>query len=199
MRIVPGAFEGVFLLDIEPREDDRGFLARTFSTDELAAFGMKTQLAQAQIAFTPRPGTVRGLYYQRPPARSATRPGADFDRGPQGRLRSWGGDTRIVRCTRGRVFDVLVDLRPDSRTFKRWDGIELDESSRRSIYIPPGFAHGYQTLTEGAELLYLLGGPQPPEPPTGIRHDDPDLAISWPNPITFVSPRDLEFPLFEAS
>jgi dTDP-4-dehydrorhamnose 3,5-epimerase len=182
MRIVPGAFEGVYLMDIEPREDDRGFLARTFSADELAAFGMKTQIAQAHISFTPRLGAVRGLYHQRPSRRS-----------PAGHET----DTRIVRCTRGRVFDVLVDLRPDSRTFQRWDAIELSDTNHRSVYIPPGFAHGYQTLTEGAELLYLLGGSQPAEPPAGIRPDDPTLAISWPAPITFISPRDKAFPTFD--
>ena len=184
MRIVPAAFEGVYLLDIEPREDERGFLARTFSSEELSAFGMQTQVAQAQLAFTARRGTVRGLYFQRAPGRAAAGP---------------PGDSRLVRCTRGRVFDVFVDLRPGSPTFKRWDAVELSDENRRSIYIPPGFAHGYQALSDQAELLYLLAGPYPPEPSSGFRHDDPTFAVAWPDPITLVSPRDLTFPTFESS
>ena len=173
---MPAAFEGVYLLDIEPREDERGFLARTFSSEELSAFGMQTQVAQAQLAFTARRGTVRGLYFQRA-----------------------AGDSRLVRCTRGRVFDVFVDLRPGSPTFKRWDAVELSDENRRSIYIPPGFAHGYQVLSDQAELLYLLAGPYPPEPTTGFRHDDPAFAVAWPEAVTLVSPRDHAFPTFESS
>ncbi len=184
MRIVPGAFDGVYLLDIEPREENGGVHARTFSADELSAFGLQTRIAQAQIVFTPRAGTVRGLYHRRPPGRA--------------QRQSAPPDTRIVRCTRGRVFDVIVDLRPDSRTFKRWDAIELDQHSRRSLYIPDGFAHGYQTLTEDAELLYLLSGPHPPEPAAGIRADDPELAIAWPEPIAHISARDLAFPRLDS-
>jgi dTDP-4-dehydrorhamnose 3,5-epimerase len=180
MRIVPAAFEGVYLLDIEPREDERGFLARTFSSEELSAFGMQTQVAQAQLAFTGRRGTVRGLYFQRAAGRAA-------------------GDSRLVRCTRGRVFDVFVDLRPGSPTFKRWDAVELSGENRRSIYIPPGFAHGYQVLSDQAELLYLLAGSYPPEPTTGFRHDDPAFAVAWPEAVTLVSPRDRGFPTFESS
>jgi dTDP-4-dehydrorhamnose 3,5-epimerase len=184
MRIVPAAFEGVFLLDIEPREDERGFLARTFSSEELSAFGMQTQVSQAQIALTARRGTVRGLYFQRAAGRSASAPPTD---------------SRLVRCTHGRVFDVFVDLRPASPTFKRWDAVELSGENRRSIYLPPGFAHGYQALTDQAELLYLLAGSYPPEPPSGFRYDDPAFAVAWPEPATLVSPRDLAFPTFESS
>ncbi len=186
MRIAPAAFEGVFLLDIEPREDERGFLARTFSSEELGAFGMQTQVAQAQISLTARQGTVRGLYFHRASART-TQSGQP------------PADTRLVRCTHGRVFDVVVDLRPGSPTFKRWDAIELSAANHRSLYIPGGFAHGYQTLSEGVELLYLLGGSYPPEPTSGFRYDDPAFAIPWPEPVTLVSPADLAFPTFEAS
>jgi dTDP-4-dehydrorhamnose 3,5-epimerase len=184
MRIVPGAFEGVYLLDIEPREDSGGLQARTFSADELDAFGLQTRIAQIQIVFSPRPGTVRGLYHRRPPGRAQRGAAAP--------------DTRIVRCTRGRVFDVIVDLRPDSRTFKQWDAIELSEHNHRSIYLPEGFAHGYQILSEGAELLYLLSGPHPAEPPAGVRPTDPELAVAWPEPVTHIAPRDLAFPLLES-
>jgi dTDP-4-dehydrorhamnose 3,5-epimerase len=175
MRIQPGAFDGVYLLDIEPREDERGFLARTFCTEELAAFGMNTRIAQVNVSHNRRRGTLRGLHYQRPPH----------------------GESKIVRCTRGRVFDVILDLREGSPTFKRWEGIELSEDNHRSLYIPEGFAHGFQSLTDGTELLYLMGGPYVPESATGIRWDDPAFAIRWPEPVTVMAARDRSFPLFE--
>jgi dTDP-4-dehydrorhamnose 3,5-epimerase len=175
MRIAPGAFDGVFLLDVEPREDERGFFARTFCADEVSAFGMNNRVAQVNLSFNRRQGTLRGLHFQKAPH----------------------GETKIVRCTRGRVFDVIVDLRRGSPTFRQWEGIELSESSRRSIYIPLGFAHGFLTLTDNAELMYLMGSPQVAAAAAGYRYDDPAFGIRWPEKVAVVSPRDLAFPSFD--
>jgi hypothetical protein len=151
MRIAPGAFDGVFLLDVEPREDERGFFARTFCADEVSAFGMNNRVAQVNLSFNRRQGTLRGLHFQKAPH----------------------GETKIVRCTRGRVFDVIVDLRRGSPTFRQWEGIELSESSRRSIYIPLATATTTPPSASAGQRRWPWSPPATwPSPPSTMRESD---------------------------
>lgn len=166
--------EGVFVLDVERREDERGFFARTFAVDELRPRGLVANVTQASVAFNRRKGTLRGMHFQRPPHE----------------------ETKIVRCTRGAVFDVAVDLRPKSPTFKRWFGVQLDEDNRRSLYIPAGCAHGVLTLRDDTEVLYLIDAAYAPEAAGGVRWNDPAFGIKWPMVPEVVSRRDGAYPAF---
>jgi dTDP-4-dehydrorhamnose 3,5-epimerase len=130
MIFIPTQFEDVRLIDIEPKKDERGFFARIWCRQELAAQGLDTDIAQESLSFNRHRGTLRGLHFQRPPH----------------------DETKIVRCTRGAIFDVIVDLRPQSVTYLHWQGFELTADNRRALYIPKGFAHGFQTLTDHAEI-----------------------------------------------
>jgi dTDP-4-dehydrorhamnose 3,5-epimerase len=171
VKISPLEVEGAFLIEVEPKADDRGFFARVFCTEEMGAFGMQTGLTQASISFNKTRGTLRGLHYQRAPHLEA----------------------KLVRCTRGGIFDVVVDVRKDSPTFRRWAGVDLTGDNRRSLYVPPGCAHGFQTLTDQAEVLYMMAGSQVPEAASGYRYDDPAFGIVWPAPPTVISERDLRY------
>jgi dTDP-4-dehydrorhamnose 3,5-epimerase len=134
MRVQPTRIEGAFLIDIEKREDARGYFARTFCEDEFAAAGLVTRFVQANASGNPRAGTLRGLHYQEPPF----------------------AEVKVVRCTRGAIFDAIVDLRPDSPTWGQWAGFELDAASARMLYVPEGCAHGYQTLLDDTDVHYLV-------------------------------------------
>jgi dTDP-4-dehydrorhamnose 3,5-epimerase len=164
-----------WLIDIEPREDERGFFARTWCRHELAAQGLDTKIAQESLSFNRHRGTVRGLHFQRPPHE----------------------ETKIVRCTRGAIFDVIVDLRASSPTYLLWQAFELTAENRRAIYVPKGFAHGLQTLTDDAELAYQISAFYAPKSAGGYRYDDATFAISWPLLVTTVSERDLGWPAFD--
>jgi len=168
--------EGAWLIDIEPREDERGFFARTWCRQELAAQGLDTEIAQESLSFNRHCGTVRGLHFQRSPHE----------------------ETKIVRCGRGAIFDVIVDLRPRSPSYLRWQGFELTAENRRALYIPKGFAHGFQTLTDDAEIAYQISAFYAPEAAGGYRHDDAAFGIAWPLPVTVIGERDLGWPAFEA-
>jgi dTDP-4-dehydrorhamnose 3,5-epimerase len=168
--------EGVFVLDIERREDDRGFFARTFDEDALRALGLEARVLQASVAFNPKRGTLRGMHLQCAPH----------------------GETKIVRCTRGAIHDVALDLRPESPTFKRWFATELDEDNRRALYIPKGCAHGVLTLRDDTEVLYLIADPYVAEAATGVRWDDPAFGILWPIAPIVISERDRTYPFFKA-
>lgn len=167
--------DGVLVLDIERREDERGFFARTFDEDALRALGLEVRLFQASVSFNPVRGTLRGMHLQRTPHE----------------------ETKIVRCTRGAVYDVALDLRPTSSTFKKWFATELDADNHRSLYIPKGCAHGVLTLRDDSEVLYLIGDPYVPEAATGVRWDDPAFGIAWPIAPSLVSTRDRTYPLFD--
>jgi dTDP-4-dehydrorhamnose 3,5-epimerase len=156
----------------ERREDDRGYFARTFCADELREHGLEPRVAQANTSFNRRRATLRGLHLQRPPH----------------------GEVKIVTCTRGRVFDVVADLRPESSTFLGWAGVELSAETSNQVYVPEGCAHGYLTLEEGCEVRYLVSAPYEPTAEAGVRWDDPALPISWPFDPAVVSGRDLAFP-----
>jgi dTDP-4-dehydrorhamnose 3,5-epimerase len=169
-------FDGAWVIDIEPREDQRGFFARTWCRQEFAALGLNTEVAQESLSFNPRRGTIRGVHFQRSPH----------------------AETKVVRCTRGAIFDTIVDLRRDSRTYLRWQSFELTAENRRALYIPEGFAHGFQTLTEDAEIVYQISAFYAPEAAGGYRYDDPAFGIVWPLPVSLVSERDLAWPAFNA-
>jgi dTDP-4-dehydrorhamnose 3,5-epimerase len=167
--------EGAFLIDIEPREDERGFFARTWCRQEFAARGLDTEIAQESISYNRRRGTVRGLHFQRPPYE----------------------ENKIVRCTRGAIFDVITDLRPRSPSYLRWQGFELTAENRRAVYIPKGLAHGFQTLAEHCEIAYQISTFHAPEAAGGYRYDDAAFGIAWPLPADVISERDLGWPKFK--
>jgi dTDP-4-dehydrorhamnose 3,5-epimerase len=165
-------FDGAWLIDIEPKQDERGFFARTWCRQEFTAYGLKAEIAQASLSFNPQQGTVRGLHFQRAPH----------------------GETKIVRCIRGAIFDAIVDLRPHSCTFLGWQGFELTADNRQALYIPEGFAHGFQTLTKDVEIAYQISAFYAPEAASGYRYDDAAFGIVWPLPVTLISERDLGWP-----
>ena len=173
MKFTESAMPGVVVIDIAPRSDTRGFFSRTFCAREFSARGMESVMVQANIAHTRRAGTCRGLHGQVPPSFEA----------------------KLIRCVRGAIFDVTVDLRPDSPTYLRYFAAELTAESRRSVYIPPGCAHGYQSLVDDVEIFYLTSDYYTPELEIGVRPEDPALGIDWPLPVVDVSEKDRRWPL----
>lgn len=165
---------GAFVLDLEPREDARGFFARTFCRKEFEAHGLKPDVAQCNVSFNEHAGTMRGMHFQVPPV----------------------AETKLVRCTRGAIYDVIVDLRPGSPTYLRHVGVELTADNRRQLYVPELFAHGYLTLTPDTEVAYQVGEFYAPGSERGIRWDDPALGISWPAPVEVLSEKDASWPAF---
>jgi dTDP-4-dehydrorhamnose 3,5-epimerase len=166
------AMEGVFLIEPVRREDERGFFARTFCATELAGRGLIDRFRQSSVSYNARQGTVRGMHFSRAPHE----------------------ETKIVRCTAGAVFDIVVDLRPGSPTELQWVGVSLTAKNRHALYIPRGFAHGFQSLQDDTEVLYMIDIPYVPEAATGVRWNDPAIGVQWPETITFMSQRDLVFP-----
>ena len=164
--------KGAFVLDLERREDERGFFARAFCQHEFADHGLKPVIAQGNIAFNVKRGTLRGMHFQFPPA----------------------AETKLVRCTRGAIYDVIVDLRPESDTYLEHIAVELSESNQRSLYVPERFAHGYQVLEDETETSYQVGEFYAPEHEGGLMYDDPRLAIEWPLEVTEISPKDAAWP-----
>ncbi len=159
---------GAWIIELEPVSDHRGFFTRTFCTDEYARHGLETSFLQHSLSGSLTRGTVRGMHFQRPPHE----------------------EVKVVTCIKGEVWDVILDLRPDSPTFCRWAGFKLTAENRRRIYIPKGFAHGFQTLSDDAEVSYLISTPYRPESASGVRYDDPAFAIRWPLPVAAISDRD---------
>lgn len=177
MIFTPTELQGALLLDIEPRADARGFFARSWCRREFEAHGLSATIAQSNIAVSPRKGTLRGLHYQEAP----------------------DAEVKLVRCTRGAVYDVIVDLRPESPTYKRWLGMELSADNHRMLYVPEGFAHGYQTLSDDCELWYQTSQFYAPAAARGVRYDDPAFDIRWPLAVTVISDADHGWPLFDHS
>jgi dTDP-4-dehydrorhamnose 3,5-epimerase len=167
--------DDAWLIDLEPREDERGFFARIWCRQELAAQGLDTAIAQESLSFNRHRGTVRGLHFQRAPHE----------------------ETKIVRCARGGIFDVIVNLRPQSPSYLRWQGFELTEENRKAIYVPKGFAHGFQTLADNTEIVYQISEFYAPNSAGGYRYDDAAFRIAWPLPVTVISERDLSWPAFK--
>src|SRR3954463_6182292 len=168
------ALAGVHLIDAEPLSDDRGFFARLWSAEEFAARHLVTRFDHVSVSFNRKAGTLRGMHYQAPPF----------------------AETKLVRCVRGAIFDVAVDLRPQSPTFRKWVGVELNADNRRAFYIPVGCAHGFQTLTPDAEVLYMIDAPYSAEHGRGVRWNDPAFSIAWPEAERMMNDRDAAYPDF---
>ena len=172
MLFTPTRLADACLVDIERRHDERGFFARSWCREEFAAQGLIAELAQCSLSLSPQRGTLRGMHLQRAPHDEA----------------------KLVRCTAGAIWDVIIDLRPDSPTFEQWQGFALTAASHRSLYVPPGFAHGFQTLRNDTEVAYQMSAAHVPEAAAGLRHDDPAFAIPWPLPVSVISARDRAWP-----
>jgi dTDP-4-dehydrorhamnose 3,5-epimerase len=164
---------GAYVVDLERREDERGFFARAWCASEFGEHGLSTRLVQCNLSFNARQGTLRGMHFQRDPHAEA----------------------KLVRCTRGSVYDVIIDLRPESPTYMRWLGVELSAENRRALYVPEGFAHGYQTLVDDTETFYQVSEFYAPEAEGGVRWNDPAFGIEWPHPdAPLLSPKDASWP-----
>jgi dTDP-4-dehydrorhamnose 3,5-epimerase len=159
---------GAFIVDLERREDTRGFFARAFCQAEFREYGLRPVIAQANLAYNHLKGTLRGIHFQVPPA----------------------AETKLVRCTRGAILDIIVDLRPESPTWLQHTAVELTQDNHRAIYVPERFAHGYQVLTDETETTYHVGEFYSPSHERALRYDDPELALEWPLPVTVISSKD---------
>jgi dTDP-4-dehydrorhamnose 3,5-epimerase len=166
---------GVFEIELEVKADERGFFARTWCQKEFATHGLSPKLVQCSVSFNTRKGTLRGMHYQAAPH----------------------AETKLVRCTRGAIYDVILDLRPQSPKFKDSVGVILTAEKRNMIYVPEGCAHGFLTMEEGTEVLYQMSEFQSPESARGVRFDDPAFRIVWPEKIEVISERDRNYPNFE--
>ena len=172
MKFESTAIAGVWIVDLDPRVEERGSFARTYCREEFAAHALNTDWPQSNVSRNIRRGTLRGLHFQA---------------GPHPEI-------KLVRCTAGAIFDVVVDVRRDSPTFGRWLGAELSAATGRALYIPAGCAHGFQTLTDDAEVFYMMGAAYIPELARGLRWDDPAVGVKWPLPPVALSPRDAALP-----
>lgn len=167
--------KGAYVIDLEPFQDERGLFARTFCRKEFATIGHEDEFVQFNHSRTRQKGTIRGMHYQLPPS----------------------AEIKLIRCVRGRVHDVIVDLRKNSPTFLQYIGVELSDRNMQMIYVPAGFAHGFQTLEDHAELIYHHTAYYAPEREAGLRFDDPKIGIDWPLPPTVLSAKDQNQPLIE--
>jgi dTDP-4-dehydrorhamnose 3,5-epimerase len=177
VRFVPTTLAGAYVIEQERHADERGFFARTWCAQEFREHGLEPSLAQCSVSFNHRRGTLRGLHYQVPPFAEA----------------------KLVRCTRGALYDVAVDLRPDSPSFRRWVGVELTEDDGRALYIPRGLAHGFYALADGTEVFYQISTPYEPAAARGVRWNDPFHGVEWPGPVEVIAPRDRDYPDVDAS
>jgi dTDP-4-dehydrorhamnose 3,5-epimerase len=168
---------GAFVLEIQPIADDRGFFSYLFDAKEAASHGLPTTLAQVKLSYNHRQGTLRGMHYQVAPAL----------------------ESKLVRCTRGAVLDIIIDLREDSPTYLQHEAVELSANNRKALFVPPLFAHGYQTLADDSEVVYQVDAYYAPHAERGLRFDDPALGLRWPLPVSVISPKDRAWPLLPAS
>jgi dTDP-4-dehydrorhamnose 3,5-epimerase len=173
LKFLPSSLAGAFVVELEPIEDERGFFARSFCQNEFRSHGLDPAIAQCNVSLNRRRGTLRGLHYQAPPHEEA----------------------KLVRCTRGAIWDVIVDLRDGSATRGRWFAVELSADNHRALYVPRGFAHGFQTLADDSEVLYQMSEFYRPGSERGIRWDDPAIGIQWPIADPVVSARDRAYPV----
>lgn len=166
--------DGLYVVEPQLHQDERGFFARTWCAEEFIAYGLNPKLAQCSFSFNHKSGTLRGLHFQSSPREEA----------------------KLVRCTMGAIFDVAVDIRPDSDTYLEWYGVQLTAENRKALYIPEGFAHGFQTLSDNTEILYQISEFYYPDLSRGYRWDDPKIGIVWPDaPQRIISDRDRDYPL----
>jgi len=176
MRFIPTHLAGAYLIEPEPISDERGFFARTWCRNEFADKGLNPNLVQCNISYNKVRGTLRGMHYQKAPHAEA----------------------KLVRCTQGAVYDVIIDLRSDSNTFTQWFGVELTAENRKALYVPEGFAHGFITLKDDTEVLYQMSEFFHAEFAAGLRWDDPAFSIRWPIDVKVISERDLAYSAFAA-
>lgn len=172
MKFNKSPLEGAYTIDLEKRGDDRGFFARVFCENEFGAQGLETRFVQINNSSSAKRGTLRGMHFQLPPE----------------------GEVKVVRCIKGSLYDVIVDLRPDSPTFKQWFGAELSAENRRMMYVPRGFAHGFITLSDDTEAFYLVSAFYAPKEERGLRYNDPAIGIEWPITPTEISEKDQNWP-----
>ena len=178
MRFTETPIPGAWIIDIEPHADERGFFARTVCREEFSHYGLNGNMVQQSISWNPRKGTLRGMHFQEPPH----------------------DEEKLVRVTRGAVYDAIVDLRRESPAFGRWFGLELDAEDHRQLYIPRGVAHGFQTIADDTEVMYEITTPYQADAARGIRWDDPTLKIAWPLEASrIISDRDSGFPFLDDS
>ena len=173
MRFEATPLAGAYLIELEPRVDQRGSFARAFCAREFGEHGLQTEFVQTNISSNTRAGTVRGMHFQREPH----------------------AEVKLVRCSKGAIYDVIVDMREGSAMRYRWFGAELSEENGLAMFVPKGFAHGYQALSDGATVVYMGSAFYAPEAEGGLRFDDPKLAISWPRAVTDLSDKDARWPL----
>lgn len=174
MKFTPTELAGAFIVDLERREDARGWFARTYCAREFEAHGLPTHMVQTNMSLTRQAGTLRGMHYQVEPH----------------------GEDKLVRCVRGAIWDAIVDIRPQSPTYCRWIGVELSEANGRALLVPKGFAHGFVTLTDDAAVTYQVSEFYTPASEGGARHDDPAFGIRWPVPVRDMSDKDRNWPDF---
>ncbi len=175
MRYIPTELEGAYIIELEPKTDHRGFFARGFDQKEFEEHGLKGAFVQANISWNAAKATLRGMHYQMAPY----------------------AEVKVIRCTRGSIYDVIIDLRPDSPTFCKWIGVELTAQNYRTLYVPEGFAHGYQTLEPDTETFYLVTEFYAPTHERGVRWNDPAFGIQWALPNPILSERDQNHPWFQ--
>jgi dTDP-4-dehydrorhamnose 3,5-epimerase len=166
---------GVVVVEPELIHDERGWFARTFASEDFEAAGLESAVIHCNVSFNARAGTLRGMHYQSRPY----------------------GECKLVRCTRGAIYDVALDLRRDSTTYLQWHAVELTAENRLALYIPHGIAHGFQTLTDEVEVYYQMSAPYVPAAARGVRWDDPTFSITWPDADRIISDRDRSFPSFK--
>ena len=164
--------KGAFVIEMEKFEDKRGFFARAWCQKEVEANGLVSRVVQTNISFNKKRGTLRGMHYQVAPYEQI----------------------KLVRCTRGAIYDVIIDLRPDSPTFRKWTGVELTAENYTMLYVPENFAHGFQTLEDNTEVTYQVSQFYSPESERGVRYDDPVFQVEWPLPVEVISEKDIAWP-----
>jgi len=171
MLFQPTKLDGAYLIDLQKLEDERGFFARAWCANEFAEHGLDSNLVQCNVSFNTQQGTLRGMHYQ-----------AELC-----------AETKLVRCTSGAIYDVIIDLRPASPTFLQWTGVTLSAENRLMLYVPKGFAHGFQTLADGSEVFYQMSDFYAPAYAQGLRWNDPLFNIQWPRAVTMISARDQQY------
>lgn len=174
MLFVPTELKDAYIVELEKFEDRRGFFARIWAQDEFEQQGLETRIVQANLSYNHTRGTLRGMHFQRAPF----------------------AEVKLVRCVSGAIYDVIIDMRPESPSYKRWVGVELTASNRRALYVPAGFAHGFQTLVDNCDVLYQVSQYHTPQAEGGYRYNDPAFGIQWPLDVTVISDKDQAWPDF---
>lgn len=174
MRFLPTPLLGAYLIELELKEDERGFFARSYCHEEFVEHGLNSDFVQCNISYNKTKGTLRGMHFQKAPHE----------------------EVKVVRCTQGAIFDVIIDIRPKSATFRHWHGVELTSSNRLAYYVPGGFAHGFLTLEGECEVLYQMSTSYSPDAASGVRWNDPAFGIPWPEQVRMISERDSAYPDF---